>query len=296
MMVYNVRDAGGFTPGIYFWDGSQWVAAKSTATTITANNGLTKTAGDIIQLGGNLNQTTTVTPGNYNLDFSGALKIQNTPTPANRIFLEGTRTNIPAQSVLDKIASLGINTETGEVVTMKASNDDGESSKALNYIEYRLVGLEDWVRNFETKISSIKYTLLIVGFRFIPYTTYIGMSVGERLEPAPIPLQNGDPSTAIPGSSTYPKSPVINVFADRYSYAPSGSPDGAIHNHWYIHADYVEANPDDRLDGTWVINCLVINNSMVNFHSSPLSYGGTPGGTSGSANIQAGGPPAGLPD
>jgi hypothetical protein len=304
MMVYNLKNADGFTPGIYFWDGQKWVAAKNTATTVTANNGLNKTSGDVVKLGGQLTESTTVNPSGFDLDFSGALKIKN---PNSRIFMEGVRTHVPSDT--ENIATLGIDDDSGEVFVMKAA--PGATSKALNYVEYHITGNGDWVKNFDTKIRTSAYTVLIVGFRFVPKTKLIGIRVGERLEPnKPIAQHTNSPfSSSNPYKpSTHPKSPIVNVYADKNRLHSDGHTDAM--STWVLHADYAEAMPDDQLDGTWIFNCLVINNSLVKVYDTPIAYGlyprgqGNANGSGGNADIMEGisgnpsgfkiDPPAGL--
>jgi hypothetical protein len=295
MMVYNLKNGDGFLPGIYFWDGSAWVAAKSTASAVTANNGLTKT-GDNIQLGGTLTGNTTINPNNYDLDFTGALKIDN---PNSKIFMDGTRTNIPDDDDLDNIITLGINGATGEVVTMRAS--ESASTKAINYIEYQIVAQGDWIKNFDTKISVAKYTLVIAGFRFVPFSDKIGIRVGNRLRPLNDPYGSNWPTypgvAGNPITSTHPKSPIVNVYADKYYRNSAGAIEGNAKNHWRIHADYAEAEPDDRVNGKWIINCLVLNNSLVKFYDTPIQVNSnTFGSNTGNEDVEAGSSPPGLPD
>jgi hypothetical protein len=71
---------------------------------------------------------------------------------------------------------------------------------------------------------------------------------------------------------------------------------------WILHADYAEASPDDKLNGTWILNCLVINNSLVKVYDTPIEYGVSPrgqgnvNGSGGSADIMEGvsGNPSGF--
>lgn len=81
LLVYNTATSGtapnNVTPGYYYWDGAQWVRLSTTSgtvTAVTAENGLTATAGNtpVIRLGGNLNQAvTTVNVGGNTLNFTG---------------------------------------------------------------------------------------------------------------------------------------------------------------------------------------------------------------------------------
>jgi hypothetical protein len=269
MMVYNLTDDATFKPGIYFWDSSQWVAAKSTATVVGANNGLSK-SGDDIQLGGTLSANTTVNPNGKSLEFSGALKIDN---PGSKVFMDGTKNNFPVQSTaaLGRVASLGIDTLTGEVLTMRSAA--GSTTKAINYIEYHITGKGDWVKNFHTYIDTTKYTVVIAGFRFVPATSAIGIKPGTHLYPKGDTDAQGYPHESTSKSSKFTKSPLVNVFADSWE-VHDGKPDVRV-SYWVIHADYAEAEPDDEKDGMWIINCLVINNSLVKFYPV-LEFKGIP--------------------
>lgn len=63
LVVYNLTVGAGFTEGLHCWDGTKWQAIKE-GYSLVANNGLT-TAGETLQLGGQLTQPTTIT-GNTN--------------------------------------------------------------------------------------------------------------------------------------------------------------------------------------------------------------------------------------
>jgi hypothetical protein len=55
LMVYNVNNTTPFVEGLYVWNGQQWEAEN-----LSATNGLNKTSQGSIQLGGELNQNTTI--------------------------------------------------------------------------------------------------------------------------------------------------------------------------------------------------------------------------------------------
>jgi hypothetical protein len=165
---------------------------------------------------------------------------------------------------------------------MKASTDATASTKAINYVEYHLTGKGDWVKNFHTHIDTTKYTVVIAGFRFVPVTSKIGMRLGERL------LKNAPAGLGYTVSDEI-KVPLVNVYADNWEIHDGSDPVKV--NYWVIHADYAEAEPDDKKDGTWIINCLVINNSMVKFYPA-LTFDGVNG--SGGREHVHGEVPAGL--
>lgn len=70
LLVYNTATINDVTPGFYYWysTGSKWMRVGKT---YTASNGMYITAGDDIRLGTNpLVENTTITQGNYNMNFN----------------------------------------------------------------------------------------------------------------------------------------------------------------------------------------------------------------------------------
>jgi hypothetical protein len=248
MMVYNLKSGGVFSPGIYVWNGSEWVKDE-----INASNGLTKT-GDNIQLGGTLTQKTIIDQDINFLTFTGN---------SSKIYLENVKNNIPTNT--EKIATMGIHSENGELFIMKANDKETTTTKAISYVVYKLTGKGAKVRNFETQIKVKDYTLMVVGSRFATQATYGGL--------LPDGLRTGG-------------TPISSVYADKYVQTDTGqtSTDG-----WVIHANYEDAKPSDGKDGTWTVYCLVFNNSIINVHKdNAMEFG------NGSKTIDAGNPPAGL--
>jgi hypothetical protein len=254
MMVYNLTSNGDFSPGVYVWNGLEWIKDE-----INATNGLTKTS-DNIQLGGTLNTSTTIDQGTNPLIFSGQ--------SASKIYMRNVKDNIPENT--DNIATLGIDNTSGELFIMKANSTNGTTTKAISYIVYKLIGSGDWVQNFNTQIPANKYTVVVVGSNFTPKTANTAIYPGT----APYTIPNGAAA-------------ISNVFADRY-HLPST--ETTLREHWRIHADYVGASPKNNENGMWTINCLVINNSLVDVHSGFLSYGGA----GGDMDLDAGSAPVGL--
>lgn len=101
LLVYNTNTAGDVTPGYYYWYSAQakWVRVGKT---YTASNGL-NIASDDIKLGGTLIQNTTITQGNFNMNFNisgtGNFDVQHDGT--SKLYVKdggyiGINTNNPA--------------------------------------------------------------------------------------------------------------------------------------------------------------------------------------------------------
>lgn len=75
LMVYNTATASSgatlVTPGFYYWNGAAWVRLLNTKT-LAANNGLTVVNDTLVQLGGSLNQNTTIAQGSNTLAFTSS--------------------------------------------------------------------------------------------------------------------------------------------------------------------------------------------------------------------------------
>ncbi|WP_426483940.1 hypothetical protein [Flavobacterium sp. 2] len=250
-----------------------------------ANNGLTAENGNV-QLGGDLVKPTTIQASSVNTlsvtglqsgttsdkvmvsDASGVLKTidQSTLTiepwqiekTTNKATLNtdniyqtgnvGIGTNSPSEKLqvngnakIDNKLYLGQagtapntgtsqivrNNTTGELHVVQAENP---TAKSFNYVQYVLTnGNLDWVDNFDTKIPAAGYTLIITGSSFKP-KNIMTLKVSSYLE--------GDFSP-------------VNVIG----FVQNGT--------WRINADYIGSATTDGLNGTWTINCLVINNVLV---------------------------------
>jgi hypothetical protein len=257
MMVYNLETTKGFSKGIYTWNGTQWIPNK-TDVSIAADNGLTK-SGDDIQLGGTLKNNTIIDQQNYSITFNNG-----------KIRMPNVKDNIPDNST-NEVAALGIDSDTGELFAMKASNKQGVTTKPISYLVYKLKGKEDWIENFNTQIKASEYTLVIVGSSFRTAATYGSI------------IPNGTVGSTIPAGSTA----ISEVSADKKVHNGATQTDSEF---WHIHADYVGATTSDGGHGTWTIYCLVINHSVLNAHpNNPMEYGGT-----GKESFIAKDPPIGL--
>lgn len=123
LLVYNTNTTTGV--GYHYWNGTQWVRLSTTSgtvTSVTAENGLTATAGNtpVIRLGGNLNQAvTTVNVGGNTLNFTGgSSKIAigegaQIETGGNRSLALGSQARVNgSESVAIGISNTGTSTVT----------------------------------------------------------------------------------------------------------------------------------------------------------------------------------------
>ncbi|WP_114822615.1 hypothetical protein [Chryseobacterium sp. KLBC 52] len=168
------------------------------------------------------------------LDISGNLRI-------------GTTTGTNGSG---NVSALVRDNTTGEV---KISTSPTGNTAMFNYITYALSNVNgDWVSDYDTKISTADYTMIVVGSNFGSYLNVV------------------NPGTAQPLFSPY----VANAY-------PSGTT-------WRLQADYTGTNSAGTANGTWVLKCLIINNSLLkNLTGVSQDLGGSNTGA-------AAGPPAGL--
>ena len=82
LLVYDTDSLG-----YMYWNGAAWKLILSTATSVTANNGLTKT-GSNIKLGGALTGATDVNTSGFNLSFSGTGNVGIGMVPSGTYKLE----------------------------------------------------------------------------------------------------------------------------------------------------------------------------------------------------------------
>jgi len=118
------------------------------------------------------------------------------------------------------------NNTTGE---LRIASSDTGNTFMFNSITFQLNNVSgDFINDFNSNINATQYTMIVVGSSFIS-------STGAGLSNA--------------NSGTFsPK----NVYAFEYQGT------------WRLSADYRGANTEDASDGSWTINCLVINNTFLN--------------------------------
>ncbi len=139
--------------------------------------------------------------------------------------------------------------ERGSKVTEK------DTPKPFYTIKYRIqTGKnEDWINNYDTKISSADYTVIITSAKF-------------RKE-------NGSIYIEYSGNTSSGATHVTSVF-NFGSYVSNGT--------WRLQSDYVNAAPGIQgVDYFWDIDVLVINNSMIT--ELPMERGKVSTAGSGSA-------------
>ncbi|MCC3216372.1 hypothetical protein LIV57_13960 [Chryseobacterium sp. X308] len=159
-----------------------------------------------------------------------------------------------------RIGTASGSNSSGNVSTLVRDNTTGEVKVAtsptgntamFNYITYTLSNVDgDYISDYDTKISTADYSVVVVGIFFTS------------------PLKVIAPGSAQPYFSP------SNVLA----YQQNST--------WHLLADYPNTAPASN--GTWAINCLVINNSLIK------SIPGVNQDLGGSSTGAAAGPPAGL--
>jgi hypothetical protein len=232
MMVYNMQDNATFKPGIYVWDGAQWVSQAAQAA--PTNN--------VWLLDGNSNAankfvgTTNANPLIFKANGTKRMEIAsngNITIGNKNETMTSTYMNLPVSSS-SNVLHLVTDSE-GKVYRQ----DFGENIKPINYITFELTCANpgangDYIKNYDTKISASNYTMVVVGATLKDNNKdggNIGLSVGDT-------------------SGTY------NPYAV-YAFNED--------NTWRLRADYVGGGvASSTIKGTWVLYCLVIHNSLVN--------------------------------
>lgn len=118
------------------------------------------------------------------------------------------------------------NNSTGEVVIVQSSSGN---TFPINYITYTITSRSgDWIDWFDTKINATEYIVAIVGYSF------------QGSNGSPLGLQSAAGGTFVPAT--------VKAYI-------SGST-------WRLKADYISASPVNNTNGTWIINCIVINSLL----------------------------------
>jgi len=193
-------------------------------------------------LGDNLgNHSAAMALAMNNLDINNVknLDVKGTSTLTNKVYVK-TTTIAPASGV----SQLAIDNSTGEIYKVGSTTD--ANAKPLSYVTYTISNVNgDWISDYNTKIPSDKYTVVVVGYSFSTTLTLYYNSV-----------------------------PPVNVISFVYN------------GNWYLTADYKNSGTSDNSNGTWTINCLVLNNSMTSVLAPQTANlnGGT-GGTASSMPV-----------
>ncbi|MDR2056934.1 MAG: hypothetical protein LBP83_01365 [Dysgonamonadaceae bacterium] len=219
--VYNLSITNGLKAGVYYWDGSQWQSAEDRNWTIGGNsmNATKPVLGTLSN-----DSLSLVTNGNEKMVLGkqdGEIYLKNLP-PAPEA---GT---VPVQ----------IN-EKGQLFAVVDEANDYDT-KPFTYIKFTIYtdtdkgfpGHFDWVNDFNTKISSDKFVMTIIGSAF---------------------QQDDSTSTGalMKGSET-------DTFGTTQIYAFENA------GTWHIRADYAQASPAKSTIGyKWLIYTLIVNKSMI---------------------------------
>ncbi|MCT2406051.1 hypothetical protein NZD88_00605 [Chryseobacterium antibioticum] len=118
------------------------------------------------------------------------------------------------------------NNATGE---LRIASSGSGNTFMFNSIIFQLNNVNgDYINDFNSNINSAQYTLIVIGSSF-------NLPIG-------VGLSNSNSGTFSPK----------NVYAFEYQGT------------WHLSADYRGANTADASNGSWTINCLVINNTFLN--------------------------------
>lgn len=257
--------------GYYYFNGVVW-----TKLTPPQNN---NTALNIYNSDGTLTGNRTVTQGVHTLTFNTNQKNGfsvdgntfsidaandrvgiGTTTPYAKLDVKGNMrlgvANVTNAS--PDVSTVVRDNYTGELKTVTSSTGN---TAIINFVSFILKNVNrDWIEDFDTKISTYNYTMAIVGSSFTNPNTN---ALGAFLKP--------DSTSQVPIGVFSPK----NVFA----FEKNGT--------WHIKADYF-GSITNAGNGDWMIDCLVINKSVVK--STPIVIQDLGGSKTGSA-VAA---PAGL--
>ncbi|MDR0506928.1 MAG: hypothetical protein LBH32_08975 [Dysgonamonadaceae bacterium] len=232
LTVYNLTNDSYFSPGMYVWNGKSWVPVIESAQqwSLKGNSGTNPVANFIGTT--DLAALSIRTGGKERLHISEKGEI----TAKNNLKVEGKSTlngnvymhNVPV-TASSNVSQIAIDS-TGRVCKIQTSSGN---TKMFSYMKYTLRNVEgDWVKDFDTKIPSEQYTLIVVGSNFITrnQTDILYTSSGKGYNPQEV-------------------------------YAKvSGST-------WRLVADYRGGSPQDSnnkvTNGTWEIDCIAINNAIV---------------------------------
>jgi hypothetical protein len=150
-----------------------------------------------------------------------------TDTPAAQLDIDGNLrigTVTGTNSIYNSNSTLVRDNTTGEVKIVTSPSGNRALISTITYTLNNVQG--DWVDNYDTKISTAEYTVVVVGMFF-----------------------NSNLKIVSPGSAQPLYSP-SNVFAYQNN------------NTWRLFADYPGTSTTGN-NGTWIITCLIINNSIV---------------------------------
>lgn len=244
LVVYNLTKSSVFDPGMYIWDGSKWRllgdkegnnwSLTGNTNTLSTDYVGTSDAQHLIIKTSDTERIRITADGKIGIntdDPQEQLEVTGDTRLNNEVFLGNT----PKAPSSDVVSQLVRDNSTGQVYYIKSSTGN---TFTFNYLSYSLSNLEsgDWVENLDTQISAADYTLIVVGSNFETKPIDAGLKVS--------------PSGLGVGATYSPQS----VFAYPDSEGKT----------WRLRADFVGGEPAiDKSSGTWHIQCIAINNSVV---------------------------------
>ncbi|MCT2409302.1 hypothetical protein NZD88_17270 [Chryseobacterium antibioticum] len=140
-LIYATAPASPATPktiniaseGYYYFDGLVWmkIVSGNMGSTVTANNGITKTS-DNIQLGGTLLKNTEIATAGYNTTFSGTGRIGiGTGSPISKLNVTGGTINIG--NITEYAGGLQVQNQDGnKPIFLAYGTDNAEKMKITN--------------------------------------------------------------------------------------------------------------------------------------------------------------------
>jgi hypothetical protein len=246
-----------FKPGTYVWDGKIWIPVFEPANKwfLKGNSGTTSAKNfigtkDSVALSIKTNGTERISISETGeITAKNNLKITGKSTINGLVYMN----NVPV-ATSDKVSQIAIDS-VGRVCKVQAASGN---TKMFNYLKYKIHNVNgDWIKDFNTKIPANQYTLIVVGSTFTTQneTDVLSTSSGKGYNPQEV-----------------------------YAKTDGGT--------WRLVADYKGGSPKNTngviTNGTWEIDCIAINNAVVQTISSSLTFnlGGKNSGSS--QNIPAG--------
>jgi hypothetical protein len=254
--VYNVNATAPYDCGVYVWNRKRWepVGAEDNKAWLLGGNSATDPSKDFL---GTTDNTSLVFRTNnkeqMRLDDQGRLAV-GTTTVDSTLTVNGTaqiRDSLFVDYIPAAIAA------PGKVYAPLALDKNGQLVKAqqegetatYHYITSYLKGANGGllVRNFNTQIDTLNYTLLVVGSAFLSDN---GQTLIMR--------------SAITPSDTTHYNPLV-VFANHEYMNSNGQIDNSrkAPGSWIIHADYINGEIANNTTGYWELHCMVINNVLL---------------------------------
>ncbi len=255
MVVYNLTDLADLKLGVCLWDGEKWNNIYDTK--VLASGSWMLEGNELMEdedsfIGTTDNQKVSFRTNNLeriHITGDGKIGLKTGDIPKETLEVNG-------QTTLNDILILkNLEKAPNEVAQLVVDKDDRVCEvisstgnvTGINDLTYIFSNLQtgDWVGQFKTKIPTKEYTLVVVGYSFLPNASYPtdGLSVGR--------INKDYPGTFVP----------MEVYATM-------NRGGIQSDHWLLTADYVGGSTYVRENqypsGTWIIHCHIINNSLVN--------------------------------